>query len=45
MESQFGTLYNIQGRTIIDWCNSSVFPDIGVEEEITPIVSRENVML
>jgi hypothetical protein len=41
----FGTLYNLQGITISDGCNSSIFLDIGVEEERTPIVSRERVML
>jgi hypothetical protein len=29
---QFGNMYKIQGRTIIDGCNSSIVPDIGVEE-------------
>ena len=28
---QFGTLYKLQGRTISDGCNSSIFIDIGVE--------------
>jgi hypothetical protein len=37
----FGTLYN----TISDGCNSSIVPDIGVEEEITPTVSGEKVIL
>jgi hypothetical protein len=41
----FGTLYNMQGSNISDGCNSSIVLDIGVEEEITPIVSREKVML
>jgi hypothetical protein len=41
----FGTLYNMQGITISDGCNSSMVPDIGVEEEITPTVSGEKVML
>ena len=36
----FGTLYKMQGRTISDGCNSSIVLDIGVEEEITPTVSR-----
>ena len=35
----FGTLYKMQGRTISDECNSSIVPNIGVEEERTPIVS------
>jgi hypothetical protein len=42
---QFGTLYNLQGRTFSDGCNRSIVPDIGIEEERTPTVSRENVML
>jgi hypothetical protein len=28
-----GTLYKLQGITISDGCNSSIVPDIGVEEE------------
>jgi len=42
---QFGTLYKLQGSTITNGCNSSIFPDIGVEEERTPTVSGEKVML
>ena len=42
---RFGALYNMQGRTISDGCNSSIFLDIGVEEERTHIVSGEKVML
>jgi hypothetical protein len=42
---RFGTLYNLKGRTISDGCNSSIVPDIGVEEERTPTVSGEKVML
>ena len=42
---RFGTLYKLQGSTISDGCNSSIIPDIGVEEEITPIVFGEKVML
>jgi hypothetical protein len=42
---RFGTLYKLQGSTISDGCNSSIVPDIGVEEERTPIVSGEKVML
>jgi hypothetical protein len=42
---RFGTLYKLQGSTISDVCNSSIVLDIGVEEERTPIVSREKVML
>ena len=42
---RFGTLYNLLGSTISDGCNRSIVPDIGVEEEITPIVSGEKVML
>ena len=41
----FGTLYKLQGSTISDGCNSSIFHGIGVEEEITPTISREKVML
>jgi hypothetical protein len=41
----FGTLYKLQGSTISDGCNSSIVPDIGVEEEVTPTVSGEKVML
>jgi hypothetical protein len=41
----FGTLYNMKGITISDGCNSSIVLDIGFEEEITPTVSREKVML
>jgi hypothetical protein len=28
----FGTMYKMQGRTITDGFNSSIVPDIGVEE-------------
>jgi hypothetical protein len=42
---RFGTLYKLQGSTISDGCNSSIVPDIGVEEERTPTVSGEKVML
>jgi hypothetical protein len=42
---RFGTLYKMQGSTISDGCNSSIVPDIGVEEERTPIISGEKVML
>jgi hypothetical protein len=42
---RFGTLYKLQGISISDGCNSSIVPDIGVEEERTPAVARENVML
>jgi hypothetical protein len=41
----FGTLYKLQGTNISDGCNSSIVPNIGVEEERTPTVSREKVML
>ena len=41
----FGTLYKLQRKTITNGCNSSIFPDIGVEEERTPTVSGEKVML
>jgi hypothetical protein len=42
---QLETMYNLQGRTISDGCNSSIILYIGVEEEITPTVSREKVMV
>jgi hypothetical protein len=42
---QFGTLYKLEGSTISDGCNSSIVPYIGVEEERTPTVSGEKVML
>jgi hypothetical protein len=42
---QFGTLYKLQGSTISDGCNSSIVPDIGVEEERNPTISGEKVML
>jgi hypothetical protein len=41
---RFGTIYNMQGNTISDGCNSSIVPDIGVEEERTPTVTGEQVM-
>jgi hypothetical protein len=41
---QFGTLYKMQGSTISDGCNSSIVPDIGVEEEKTRIISGEKVI-
>jgi hypothetical protein len=41
----FGTMYKLQGRTISDGFNSSIFPDIGVEDENTSTVSGEMVML
>jgi hypothetical protein len=44
-EVRFGTLYKLQGSTISDGCNSSIVPDIGVEEERSHIVSGEKVML
>jgi hypothetical protein len=42
---RFGTLYKLQGSIISDGCNSSIVPNIGVEEERTPTVYGENVML
>jgi hypothetical protein len=36
---QFGTLYKMLGNTVSDGCNSSIVPDIGVEEERTPTIS------
>jgi hypothetical protein len=41
----FGTLYKLKGSTISDGCNSSIVHDIGVEEERTPTVSIEKVMM
>jgi hypothetical protein len=41
---RFGTLYKLQGSTISDGCNSSIVPDIGIEEEKTPTVSGEKFM-
>jgi hypothetical protein len=41
----FGNLYKLQGNTISGGCNSSIVPDIGVEEERTPTVSGEKVMM
>jgi hypothetical protein len=41
----FGNLYKMEGNTISDGCNSSIVPDIGVEEEITPTFSGEKVMM
>jgi excinuclease UvrABC helicase subunit UvrB len=38
-------MYKLEGSTISDGCNSSIVLDIGVEEERTPTVSREKVML
>jgi hypothetical protein len=42
---QFGTLYKLEESSINDGCNSSIVPDIGVEEVRTPTVSGEKVML
>jgi hypothetical protein len=42
---RFGTLHKLQRSTISDGCNSSIVIDIGVEEERTPTVSGEIVML
>jgi hypothetical protein len=42
---QFGTPYNMQGITISDGCNSSIVPDIGVEEERTLTVFGEKFMM
>jgi hypothetical protein len=41
---RFGTLYRMLERTSSDGCNSSIVPNIGVEEERTPTVSRKKVM-
>jgi hypothetical protein len=32
-EVWIGTLYRMQGNTISDGCNSSIVPEIGVEDE------------
>jgi hypothetical protein len=40
-----GTLYKLQGSTISHGFNSSIVPNIGVEEEKTPTISREKPML
>jgi hypothetical protein len=42
---QFGTMYKLKGRTISDGCNSSIVPNIGFEQERTPTLSGEKVML
>jgi hypothetical protein len=42
---RFGNLYKMEGITISDGCNSSIVLDIGVEEEITPTVFGEKVMM
>jgi hypothetical protein len=42
---RFVTLYKLKGITISDGCNSSIIPDIGVEEERTPTISGEKAML
>eukprot|EP00253_Pinus_taeda_P031846 PITA_31846 len=39
---RIGTLYKLQGSTVIDGCNSSVVPESGVENLV---VSREKAML
>jgi hypothetical protein len=41
----FGTMYKFQGIDISDGCNSSIVHGIGVEEERTPTLSGEKVML
>jgi hypothetical protein len=40
-----GNLYILQGSTISDGCNSSIVPNIGEEEEKSPTISGEKVML
>jgi hypothetical protein len=42
---QIGTLCNMKGLTIGDECNSSIVPNIGAQEEETPTIYREKVML
>jgi hypothetical protein len=42
---QIGTLYKLQGSTISNGCNSFIVHDIGAEEEKTPIVYGEKVIL
>ena len=39
---QIGTLYKLQGSTVLDGCNSSVVPESGVENLV---VSGEKTML
>ena len=39
---RIGTLYKLQGSTVVDGCNSSVVPESGVENLV---VSREKTML
>ena len=39
---QIGTLYKIEGSTVIDWCNSYVVPESGAENLA---VSGEKTML
>jgi hypothetical protein len=38
-------MYKLQERTNSNGCNSSILHDIGVEEEITPAIYGEKVML
>jgi len=40
-----GTMYKLKGITISNGCNSSIVPDIGEEQEKTPTVSGEKVMM
>jgi hypothetical protein len=42
---RIGTMYKMQGSTISDGCNSSIVSEIRVEEEKTPRVFEENIML
>ena len=39
---QIGTLYKLQGSTVVDGCNSSVVPKSGAENLV---VSKERTML
>jgi hypothetical protein len=42
---RFVTLYNMQGITISDGCNSHIVPNTRVEEERTSTVSGENLII
>ena len=42
---QYGTLYNILGRTIIDGCNNTVVLERRNEENNVPKISRGEAML
>jgi hypothetical protein len=42
---QYGTLYNILGRTVIDGCNNTIVPESKNEESNVPNVSEGDAML